>query len=175
MALPWETLASVPTAEGPLTLLRRGAKDFLILIDGRVLMSSITTAERQASLIALVDGSEYEIRALLRPCLYVPHQGCRYSITGPHVLFPANSLALPAPRDGNDLDPRRHDDALLGDRDRGSFMSNNANEGARAIEDEQRTWIIDGCARLERPREQTFLNVLLDFELPSRGIGTAEP
>lgn len=40
MALPWETLASVPTAEGPLTLLRRGAKDFLILIDGRVLMSS---------------------------------------------------------------------------------------------------------------------------------------
>jgi spermidine synthase len=40
LALPWETLASVPTAAGALALLRRGEKDFLITIDGRVLMSS---------------------------------------------------------------------------------------------------------------------------------------
>jgi spermidine synthase len=40
MARPWETLASVPTAEGPLALRRRGEKDFLITIDGRVLMTS---------------------------------------------------------------------------------------------------------------------------------------
>lgn len=40
MALPWETLASVATPEGPLALRRRGAKDFLITINGRVLMSS---------------------------------------------------------------------------------------------------------------------------------------
>lgn len=40
MARPWETLATVPTAEGPLALLRRGEKDFLITISGRVLMSS---------------------------------------------------------------------------------------------------------------------------------------
>lgn len=40
MARPWETIASVPTKEGPLALLRRGEKDFLITINGRVLMSS---------------------------------------------------------------------------------------------------------------------------------------
>lgn len=40
LARPWETLASVPTAEGPLDLRRRGEKDFLITINGRVLMTS---------------------------------------------------------------------------------------------------------------------------------------
>ena len=40
MALPWETLASVSTAEGVLDLRRRGEKDFLITIGGRILMSS---------------------------------------------------------------------------------------------------------------------------------------
>lgn len=40
MALPWETLASVQTARGALDLRRRGEKDFLITIDGRVLMTS---------------------------------------------------------------------------------------------------------------------------------------
>lgn len=37
---PWRVIDSVPTSEGPLELRQRGAKDFLILIDGRVLMSS---------------------------------------------------------------------------------------------------------------------------------------
>ncbi len=37
---PWKTLATVPTADGPLELRQRGAKDFLIVIDGRVLMTS---------------------------------------------------------------------------------------------------------------------------------------
>jgi len=40
MARPWETVASVPTAAGPLDLRRRGEKDFLITIRGRVLMTS---------------------------------------------------------------------------------------------------------------------------------------
>lgn len=40
MPRPWETIASVATAEGPLALIRRGEKDFLITISGRVLMSS---------------------------------------------------------------------------------------------------------------------------------------
>jgi spermidine synthase len=40
VARPWETLASVRTAEGQLALRRRGEKDFLITINGRVLMSS---------------------------------------------------------------------------------------------------------------------------------------
>ena len=40
MTLPWQTLASVATAEGQLELLRRSDKDFLITIDKRVLMTS---------------------------------------------------------------------------------------------------------------------------------------
>ncbi len=44
MTRPWETLASVPTPEGALVLLRRADDDFLITINGRVLMSS--TAHR---------------------------------------------------------------------------------------------------------------------------------
>lgn len=40
MSLPWETLASVVTPDGTLDLRRRGEKDYLILIEGRVLMTS---------------------------------------------------------------------------------------------------------------------------------------
>jgi spermidine synthase len=42
---PWETIASVDTAEGKLELRRRGERDFLIVIAGRVLM---TSAERRS-------------------------------------------------------------------------------------------------------------------------------
>jgi len=40
MAIPWETLASASTPDGALDLRRRGEKDFLITIGGRILMSS---------------------------------------------------------------------------------------------------------------------------------------
>lgn len=37
---PWKTLATVATAEGALQLRQRGEREFLIVIDGRVLMTS---------------------------------------------------------------------------------------------------------------------------------------
>jgi len=37
---PWKTLETVVTAEGALQLRQRGAREFLIVIDGRVLMTS---------------------------------------------------------------------------------------------------------------------------------------
>ena len=40
MTLAWETIATATTASGPLELRRRGEKDFLITLRGRVLMSS---------------------------------------------------------------------------------------------------------------------------------------
>ena len=40
MAQPWETLDRVDTADGVLELRRRGDNDFLIIINGRVLMNS---------------------------------------------------------------------------------------------------------------------------------------
>jgi spermidine synthase len=40
MAQPWRTLAHHETSEGPLELRQRGARDFLITVAGRVLMTS---------------------------------------------------------------------------------------------------------------------------------------
>ena len=40
MARPWKTIESIPTQEGLLELRRRGEHDFLIIVDGRVLMNS---------------------------------------------------------------------------------------------------------------------------------------
>ena len=41
MAQPWQTIESVPTETGLLELRQRGARDFLITVDGRVLMNSL--------------------------------------------------------------------------------------------------------------------------------------
>lgn len=38
--VPWKTLATIATAEGALQLRQRGEREFLIVIDGRVLMTS---------------------------------------------------------------------------------------------------------------------------------------
>ena len=48
MARPWITLATVPTAEGPLELRQRGDDDFLIVIGGRVLMNSFSRSSEEA-------------------------------------------------------------------------------------------------------------------------------
>lgn len=45
---PWTTLDTVTTDEGKLELRRRGAKDFLIVIDGRVLMTSSERRSEEA-------------------------------------------------------------------------------------------------------------------------------
>jgi len=45
---PWKTLATVATAEGALELRRRGECEFLIVIDGRVLMTTRDRRSEQA-------------------------------------------------------------------------------------------------------------------------------
>jgi spermidine synthase len=50
MAKPWQMLATVPTSEGTLELRQRGDSDFLIVISGRVLMTS--TAHRSEDALA---------------------------------------------------------------------------------------------------------------------------
>lgn len=53
--IPWKTLATVSTAEGPLQLRQRG-DTFLIVIDGRVLMTSAERRSEEAlSTLALAD------------------------------------------------------------------------------------------------------------------------
>jgi spermidine synthase len=45
---PWQTLATVPTREGALELRRRGDDEFLIVIAGRVLMTSAARRSEEA-------------------------------------------------------------------------------------------------------------------------------
>jgi len=58
MAQPWQTIDKIVTPEGVLELRKRGARDFLILINNRVLMNSssnrseIVLGERACKLIA---------------------------------------------------------------------------------------------------------------------------
>ena len=42
MAQPWKTIETIETVDGPLELRQRGLRDFLIMINGRVLMNSTT-------------------------------------------------------------------------------------------------------------------------------------
>ncbi|HVV85059.1 MAG TPA: hypothetical protein VHE35_18470 [Kofleriaceae bacterium] len=48
MAQAWQTIEKVTTAEGPLELRRRGDGDFLIVIGGRVLMTSAARRSEEA-------------------------------------------------------------------------------------------------------------------------------
>ncbi len=48
MTHPWKNLETVDTAEGPLALSRRGDREFLITIDGRVLMNGVANRSELA-------------------------------------------------------------------------------------------------------------------------------
>ncbi len=48
MARPWKTLASVDLIDGVMELRQRGDSDFLIVIDGRVLMNSFSRSSEEA-------------------------------------------------------------------------------------------------------------------------------
>jgi spermidine synthase len=48
MSRAWQTLGRVQTSEGPLELRQRGESEFLIVIAGRVLMTSVTSRSEQA-------------------------------------------------------------------------------------------------------------------------------
>jgi spermidine synthase len=48
MTRPWQTIARIDTPEGPLELRQRGGRDFLIVIGGRVLMTSQARRSEEA-------------------------------------------------------------------------------------------------------------------------------
>ena len=63
---PWKTLEAVDTDEGKLELRQRGTKDFLIVIDGRVLMtSSERRSEEALSTLALAKLANRSPRVLI--------------------------------------------------------------------------------------------------------------
>lgn len=62
---PWKTLATVATAEGALELRRRGDGEFLIVIAGRVLMTSRDRRSEQALATLACQGLTGEPRVLI--------------------------------------------------------------------------------------------------------------
>jgi spermidine synthase len=63
MAIPWTVIESVATDDGALELRRRGEKDFLITIAGRVLMSSMAHRSEDALARLGCDGLRDKARA----------------------------------------------------------------------------------------------------------------
>lgn len=85
---PWRTLATVSTDEGPLELRQRGEADFLIVIGGRVLMTSASRSSEEALSTRALAG-----RAVKR--LLIGGLGMGYTLRAAlDVLPPAASVVV---------------------------------------------------------------------------------
>lgn len=89
MTRPWQTLATVATAEGPLELRQRGDRDFLIVIDGRVLMTS--AARRSEEALATLAAAALGRRA---SAVLVGGLGMGYTLRATLDAFPGARVAI---------------------------------------------------------------------------------
>lgn len=87
MTRPWQTLATVPTPEGPLELRRRGDSDFLIVVGGRVLMTS--SAHRSEDALARFAAARLPGRAGLR--VLIGGLGMAYTLRAALDAFPKDA------------------------------------------------------------------------------------
>jgi spermidine synthase len=87
MGLPWTPLDRVDTPEGPLLLQRRGERDFLITIDGRVLMSSMSSRSEAALGTLGARG----LGALAQPRVLVGGLGMGYTLRALLDALPAGA------------------------------------------------------------------------------------
>jgi spermidine synthase len=87
MTRPWQTLASVPTEEGALELRRRGEHDFLIVVGGRVLMTS--SAHRSEDALARLAAGRLAGRAGLR--VLIGGLGMAYTLRAALEAFPPDA------------------------------------------------------------------------------------
>lgn len=97
MAQPWTVLDSYPTPEGALELRQRGPKDFLILVGGRVLMSS--TAFR--SELAVADLACKPLVGKAKPRVLIGGLGMGYTLRAALDALPADAQVTVA-----ELNPR---------------------------------------------------------------------
>ncbi|HEX2685118.1 MAG TPA: hypothetical protein VHN14_00795, partial [Kofleriaceae bacterium] len=88
---PWKTLATVATAEGALELRQRGAREFLIVIDGRVLMTSRDRRSEQA-LATLA----CQAIAADRPRVLIGGLGMAYTLRAALDVLPATAEVVVA-------------------------------------------------------------------------------
>lgn len=89
---PWKTLATVVTDEGPLELRQRGAKDFLIVIAGRVLMTSRERRSEEA--VAALACTPLASRKRLR--VLIGGLGMGFTLAAARAAFPASTAIVVA-------------------------------------------------------------------------------
>src|SRR5262249_13223820 len=91
MTRPWETLATEPTPEGPLELRRRGDRDFLITVGGRVLMTS--AAHRSEDAVATLACAA--LAGTKTPRVLIGGLGMAYTLRAAlHALPPAPAVTV---------------------------------------------------------------------------------
>lgn len=74
--IPWKVLASITTAEGNLQLRQRGAREFLITINGRVLM----TSSEKTSELAVAELACKEVAGRKAPRVLIGGLGMAYTV-----------------------------------------------------------------------------------------------
>lgn len=89
MTRPWKTLETVSTAEGPLALSRRGEREFLITIDGRVLMNGV--ANRSELALAELACAELALAARPAPRVLVGGLGLGFTLRAALDALPADA------------------------------------------------------------------------------------
>ena len=90
--VPWRTIATVSTAEGELQLRQRGQRDFLIVIDGRVLM---TSNERQSE-EALATFACAPLASHPAPRVLIGGLGMAYTLRAALEALPASASVVVA-------------------------------------------------------------------------------
>jgi spermidine synthase len=83
---PWKTLATVATAEGALQLRQRGAREFLIVIGGRVLMTSNDRRSEQGLATLACEGLTRD-----RPRVLIGGLGMGYTVRAALDALPARA------------------------------------------------------------------------------------
>ncbi len=87
MTRPWQIIASVPTPEGALELRQRGDDDFLIVIAGRVLMTS--SARRSEEELAVLACAALPGNARATPRVLVGGLGMGFTLRAALGVLPA--------------------------------------------------------------------------------------
>jgi spermidine synthase len=92
MARPWQTIESIPTEAGLLELRKRGERDFLITIDGRVLMNSLA----HRSEVTLGQLACANLRNSAQPRVLIGGLGMGYTLKAVLDVLPATGRVVVA-------------------------------------------------------------------------------
>lgn len=152
---PWKTIESVDTDEGKLELRQRGAKDFLIVIDGRVLMTSHERRSEEAlSTLALAK------LATKTPRVLIGGLGMGYTLRAALDVLPAGARVTVA-----ELTPA----VAAWCKGPMAVLTNNAAADSRV------TIVIDDVSKVIGRAKGTFDAILIDlYEGPNPATQAAD-